>query len=94
MIRTALESALVGVVASSAALWVRYGRHWWPASPLEKAAYRVACPACPFDMVAGRPETHSAIALVLVCAVLYAGLGVGIEAARRMRRGEWGPPHA
>jgi hypothetical protein len=88
VIRTALQSALVGLLTSSGALWVRYGRHWWPASPLEKAAYRIACPACPFDVAAGRPETHTAIALVVLCAALYAAVGVGIEAARRMRMGE------
>ena len=73
------------MVASATALWVRFGRGWWPASPLEKAAYRVACPACPFDVAAGRPAAHTAIGLVVLCATLYAVLGVGIETARRMR---------
>jgi hypothetical protein len=26
---------------------------------------------------------------VLLCAAVYAVIGIGIEAARRMRRGEW-----
>jgi hypothetical protein len=80
---------MVGIVASTVALWSRYGLRWWPASPLEKAAYFAGCPACPIDVAARRPETHSAIAWVLVCAAVYGFIGVGIEAARRMRRGEW-----
>jgi hypothetical protein len=77
------------MVASAFALWSRYGLRWWPASPLEKAAFFTACPACPVDVAAGRPQTHTAIASVLLCAAVYAVIGIGIEAARRMRRGEW-----
>ena len=79
---------MVGILASTFALWARYGLRWWPASPLEKAAYYTGCPACPIDVAARRPETHSAMAWVLLCATLYALIGIGIEAARRMRRGE------
>ena len=89
MIRTALQSAAVGLVTSAFALWARYGLRWWPGSPLEKAAYFAGCPACPIDVSSGRPQTHTAVALVLLCGVVYALVGVGIEAARRMRRGEW-----
>ncbi len=89
MIKTALQSALVGIVTSSFALWARFGLRWWPASPLEKAAFFAACPACPVDVASGRPAIHTAIGLVIVCAVVYALIGMGLEAARRMRRGEW-----
>ena len=90
MIRTAFQSATVGMITSSLALWARYGLRWWPASPLEKAAFFTGCPACPIDMASGRPETHVAIGLVLLCGVVYALIGVGIEGARRMRRGDIG----
>jgi hypothetical protein len=89
MIRTFAQSGMVGIVASAFALWARYGLRWWPASPLEKAAYFTGCPACPIDVASGRPATHVAIGLVILCGVVYALIGVGIEAARRMRRGEW-----
>ena len=90
MTRTALQSAVVGIVTSSLALWTRFGMRWWPASPLEKAAYFAGCPACPVDVASGRPETHVTIGLVLLCGCVYAVIGVGIEAARRMRRGDIG----
>ncbi len=89
MVKTALQSATVGLIASTFALWSRYGLRWWPASPLEKAAFFTGCPACAIDVAAGRPETHHAIAWVILCAGIYAAIGIGIEAARRMRRGEW-----
>ena len=62
---------------------------WWPGSPLEKAAYFTACPACPVD-VAGKPALNAAMLWVLLGGVVYAGIGLGIEAARRMRRGDIG----
>lgn len=89
MIRTALQSAAVGVIASAFALWARFGLRWWPGSPLEKAAYVAGCPACPIDVASGRPETHTAVGLVILCGAVYAAIGIGIEAARRMRRGAW-----
>ena len=88
MIRTALQSAVVGMITSVIALWVRFGAQWWPASPLEKAAYTVMCPACPVDIAARRLPANDAVSFVLLCAVIYALAGLGIEAARRMRRGE------
>ena len=90
MTRTAVQSAVVGLFASTFALWARYGLRWWPGSPLEKAAYYTACPACPIDVTAGRPELHNALLYVLLCGLVYAGIGVGIEAARKMRRGDIG----
>src|ERR1051326_6460604 len=92
MIRTAFQSATVGMITSSLALWARYGLRWWPASPLEKAAYFAGCPTCPIDVPSGRPPTHVANGLVLLCGVVYAAIGIGIEAARRMPRGNIGEP--
>ena len=87
MTRTALQSAIVGAITSALALWTRFGLHWWPASPLEKAAYFAGCPVCPIDVAARRPETHALFGFVILCGGVYALVGVGIEAARRMRRG-------
>lgn len=87
MLRTAMQSATVGVIASAFALWARYGMRWWPGSPLEKAAFFAGCPACPIDVAARRPETHAMLGYVILCGAVYALVGVGIEAARRMRRG-------
>ena len=87
MLRTALQSASVGMIASVVSLWTRYGMRWWPGSPLEKAAFFTGCPACPIDVTAGKPALHNALLYVLLCGLVYAGIGVGIEAARKMRRG-------
>jgi hypothetical protein len=87
MARTALQSALVGALASAFALVARYGLRWWPGSPLEKAAYFTACPACPIDVASGRPELRTALVYVLLCGAVYAAVGVVIEAARKMRGG-------
>jgi hypothetical protein len=90
MTRTALQSAVIGGIASALALWARYGMRWWPASPLEKAAFFAGCPACPIDVAGRRPEIHAIIGFVILCGGVYALLGMGLEAARRMRRGETG----
>jgi hypothetical protein len=81
---------MVGMIASAIALWARFGMRWWPGSALEKAAYFTLCPVCPIDVATRRPPLHTAIALVILCGGVYALIGMGIEAARRMRRGDIG----
>ncbi len=89
--KTGMQSAFVGLIAGAGALWVRYGLHWWPSTPLDKGAYWVTCPACPVDVAAHAPALHESIGFVLVNALIYAMLGIGIETARRMRH--WRPGH-